>query len=57
MGITLHGTATLITRDASGKVLSQATSTYSKSWGLNGANGPEGHQIIIVDYTGLAPAP
>jgi Na+-translocating ferredoxin:NAD+ oxidoreductase RnfD subunit len=57
MGITLHGTATLITRDASGKVLSQATSSYSKSWGLNGANGPEGHQIIIVDYTGLAPAP
>ena len=57
MGITLHGTATLITRDASGKVLSQTASSYSKSWGLNGANGSEGHQTIVVDYTGLAPAP
>jgi hypothetical protein len=57
VGVTLRGTATLITRDASGKVLSQTSAPYYKSWGLNGANSPEGHQLINVDYTGLAPAP
>jgi len=57
IGVTLHGTATLTTRDASGKVLSQASSAYDKSWGLAGTQDNAGHQIIFVDYTGLAPAP
>ena len=34
VGITLHGTTTLVTRDAAGKVLSQETQSYDKSWGL-----------------------
>jgi hypothetical protein len=57
IGVTLHGTATLTTRDASGKVLSQAGSAYDKSWGLAGTKESAGYQIIFVDYTGLAPAP
>jgi len=57
IGVTLHGTATLTTRDASGKVLSQASSAYDKSWGLTGTQDSPGYQIIFVDYTGLAPAP
>jgi len=57
IGVTLHGTATLTTRDASGKVLSQASSAYDKSWGLTGTQDSAGYQIIFVDYTGLAPAP
>jgi hypothetical protein len=56
VGVTLHGTATLISRDANGNVLSQASSTYSKSWGLSGTKG-SAYQVIIVDYTGLTPAP
>jgi Na+-translocating ferredoxin:NAD+ oxidoreductase RnfD subunit len=51
VGVSLHGTATLITRDASGNLLSQTSSTYAKSWGLGGFN------QIINDYTDLAPAP
>ena len=51
IGVSLHGTATLTTRDASGNVVSQATAPYSKSWGL--AKG----QVIVNDYTDLAPAP
>jgi hypothetical protein len=54
VGVTLHGTSILITRDTSGNVLSQSSSTYAKSWGLFG-DGP--YQIIFVDYTDLAPAP
>ncbi len=57
IGVTLHGTATVTTRDASGKVLSQASSAYDKSWGLTGTQDSAGYQIIFVDYTGLAPAP
>jgi hypothetical protein len=57
VGITLHGTATLTTRDATGKVLSQATSAYDKSWGLGGTAPGGTNQLIFVDYTGLAPAP
>ena len=57
VGITLHGTATLTTRDATGKVLSQATSAYDKSWGLGGTAPGGKNQLIFVDYTGLAPAP
>ena len=56
VGVTLQGTTTFITRDASGNVLSQTTTAYSKSWGLDtsstGSNRP-----IINDYTDLAPAP
>lgn len=55
-GVHLHGTATFITRDATGKILSQSTSTYDKTWGL-GTTSPAGNQVIFVDYTGLAPAP
>jgi Na+-translocating ferredoxin:NAD+ oxidoreductase RnfD subunit len=56
VGVTLRGTATLTTLDASGRVLSRTSSPYNKSWGLNGTP-VGGHQLIFVDYTGLAPAP
>ncbi len=55
VGVSLHGTATLTTRDASGNVLSEASSPYAKSWGL--ANSKDGSNTIINDYTDLAPAP
>lgn len=54
IGVTLHGTATLTTMDATGKVLSRTSSTYAKSWGLAPSDG--GHELIAVDYTGLTPA-
>ena len=62
VGITLNGTSTLITRDASGNVLSQTSATYAKTWGLASAYSAQGEalggqQVITVDYTGLAPAP
>jgi hypothetical protein len=56
VGVSLHGTATLITRDASGKVLSQSSSPYAKIWGLDGSTDGS-TQLIVVDYTGLALAP
>ena len=56
VGVTLHGTSVLTTRDAAGNVLSQTSSTYAKSWGLGGGKGGS-YQVIFVDYTGLAPAP
>jgi hypothetical protein len=63
-GISLHGTATLTTRDASGNVLSRTTSTYAKTWGLGGTPqditgdpGAGSYRVIQVDYTGLTPAP
>jgi hypothetical protein len=58
IGVSLHGTATLTTRDASGNVVSQATSAYAKSWGLldNHPTG-RGSNPIINDYTDLATAP
>ena len=31
VGVTLHGTSTFITRDASGNVLSQSSTPYAKS--------------------------
>jgi hypothetical protein len=34
VGLTLTGTATLITKDQSGRVLSQTTTAYSKSWSV-----------------------
>ncbi len=57
IGISLHGTATLTTRDASGNQLSTSSAPYAKIWGLvPGASGA-GNQLIAVDYTGLALAP
>jgi len=53
--VTLHGTSTFTTRDASGNVLSQSSTPYAKSWGLDTSN--PGHPVIINDYTDLAPAP
>ncbi|HEY6115821.1 MAG TPA: hypothetical protein VI172_07660, partial [Candidatus Dormibacteraeota bacterium] len=51
VGVTLHGTTTLVTRDGSGKVLSRTTQAYSKSWGLEGtASGPN---HIINDFSDL----
>jgi hypothetical protein len=55
IGVTLHGTTTLITRDASGNVLSQARQNYAKSWGIGGTNGGT-NLVITTDFTGLTPA-
>jgi hypothetical protein len=56
IGVSLHGAATLTTRDASGNVVSQTSSAYAKSWGVaNGKDGTVG--LIINDYTDLAQAP
>jgi hypothetical protein len=58
VGISLHGTSTLITRDASGNVLSKTTTPYAKIWGFStGFNAPAGNMLIYVDYTGLTLAP
>jgi len=51
VGVTLHGTATLVTRDASGHVLSRVTQPYNKSWGLAGTD--SGPDPIINDYSDL----
>jgi hypothetical protein len=56
VGVTLTGTSTFITRDSSGNVLSQSSTPYSKSWGLDSSSSGS-HQVIINDYTDLAPAP
>ncbi|MHB8589507.1 MAG: hypothetical protein ACYDA0_11730 [Candidatus Dormibacteraceae bacterium] len=56
VGLTLNGTATLITRDQSGRVLSQTTTAYSKSWSV-GAIAPDGHLLIDQDYSDLKLAP
>jgi hypothetical protein len=53
VGITLHGTTTLITRDASGKVISQQTQPYGKSWGLAGKDPQTGTDPIINDFSDL----
>jgi hypothetical protein len=55
VGIDLHGTATLITRNSAGAVISQSTSAYDKSWGLD-RNPSASNWLIFVDYTGLTPA-
>jgi hypothetical protein len=55
VGVTLTGTSTFITRDASGKVVSQSSTPYAKSWGLDTSG--TGRPVIINDYTDLAPAP
>jgi len=51
VGVTLHGTTTLVTRDASGRVLSRVTQPYNKSWGLAGTD--SGPDPIINDYSDL----
>jgi hypothetical protein len=56
VGVTLHGTSTFTTRDSLGNVLSQSSTPYSKSWGLDTSTSGS-HQVIINDYTDLAPAP
>ncbi|MGH7763913.1 MAG: hypothetical protein ACREOM_05805 [Candidatus Dormibacteraceae bacterium] len=56
IGVTLHGTTTLVTRDASGNVVSQQTQAYAKSWGLGGDNGNLDHEVISTDFTDLTPA-
>ncbi|HXN77510.1 MAG TPA: hypothetical protein VN965_01910 [Candidatus Dormibacteraeota bacterium] len=56
VGLTLTGTATLITKDQSGRVLSQTTTAYSKSWSV-GAIAPDGHLLIDQDYSDLRLAP
>src|SRR5438270_348179 len=55
IGVTLHGTTTLITRDASVKVISQLTQPYAKSWGLTLPN-PRSPLVIANDFTDLTPA-
>jgi len=58
IGVSLHGTATLTTRDASGNLVSQTSSVYAKSWGLLDNHPPGGGgNPIINDYTDLAAAP
>jgi len=53
VGVTLHGTATLVTRDASGRVTSTQTQPYSKSWGLAGVFPPGQGDLIGNDYSDL----
>ena len=55
IGVSLHGTTTLATLDASGHVISRQTQTYAKSWGLGGTNGGS-NEVIAADYTDLTPA-
>ena len=55
IGVSLHGTTTLITRDGSGNVIAQQTQPYAKSWGLGGTNGGT-NEVIINDFTDLTPA-
>ena len=55
VGVTLTGTSTFITRDAAGNVVSQSSTPYAKSWGLDTSG--TGRPVIINDYTDLAPAP
>jgi hypothetical protein len=58
VGVTLVGTTVLSTLDASGRVISQATQPYNKSWGLSGGDlSPDGsHDRIAQDYTDLIKA-
>ena len=58
VGITLTGTTTLTTRDATGRAISSVTQSYAKSWGLgsNSAEGAGAYRVIGNDYTGLIPA-
>ena len=53
VGVTLHGTTTLVTRDASGNVISRQTQPYAKSWGLTGSEGGLNHLVIGNDFSDL----
>lgn len=55
IGVLLHGTTTLATLDASGRVVSRQVQPYAKSWGLGGTNGGT-NEVIAADYTDLTPA-
>ncbi|MDQ6885335.1 MAG: hypothetical protein M3077_14045, partial [Candidatus Dormibacteraeota bacterium] len=56
VGVSLTGTTTLTSRDSTGRLLSQTTVPYSKSWGLTaGPNG--GSDVIVNNFTDLSPAP
>ena len=59
VGVTLRGTSTLTTRDASGNVVSQKTTSYAKTWGLGAFAPGSTYSTIATDFTlqGLAPAP
>ncbi|HEV2034746.1 MAG TPA: hypothetical protein VGU71_11220 [Candidatus Dormibacteraeota bacterium] len=56
IGVSLHGTTTYTTRDASGNVVSQTSAPYAKSWGI-AVSKDGGDPVIINDYTDLATAP
>ena len=53
--MSLHGTTTLVTRSASGAVLTTVTQSYAKSWGLS-VSADVRQQVIANDYTSLTPA-
>ena len=53
IGVTLHGTTTLVTRDASGKVVSQQTQPYAKSWGVGVTKEGTTYQVISANFTDL----
>ena len=56
VGVSLTGTSTFTTRDALGKVISQTSTPYKKSWGLDLSSAVK-YQVIVNDYTDLTPAP
>jgi hypothetical protein len=56
VGVTLHGRATLVTRDAGGRIVSTQTQSYSKSWGLAGVVPPGQGDVIGNDYSDLVVA-
>ena len=53
IGVTLHGTTTLVTRDGSGKVVSQQTQPYAKSWGVGVTKEGTTYQVISANFTDL----
>lgn len=54
VGVNLQGTSTLVTYDASGRLLSKRTTPYAKTWVLGGP-GPDGHRLIVNDSSDLPP--
>jgi hypothetical protein len=55
IGVSLRGSTTLVTRDASGNLLSTVTQSYNKSWGMDLPN-PGSPWVIGTDFTDLKPA-
>ncbi|HET7421265.1 MAG TPA: hypothetical protein VFL27_12885 [Candidatus Dormibacteraeota bacterium] len=55
VGVSLHGTTTLVTRDASGYVTSQVVQSYDKSWGV-AFQDTTSTFVIVNDFTDLTPA-